>query len=200
VPEHPITEYDERTALIVVDMQNDFVDPDGSLHVLGGPEIVEPINAEIESAREAGALVVYSQDWHPESTPHFQKDGGVWPTHCVKNTWGAEFHPELNVVDAPIVKKGSEGGDGYSAFSVRDPESGHEESTELGHILRDAEVERIVVVGLAQDYCVKETMKDGIDEGYACEFLADLTRAVNLEPGDGARAVAEVVEAGATVR
>jgi nicotinamidase/pyrazinamidase len=90
-----VIEYDNKTALIVVDVQNDFADPRGNLHVPGGASIIPTINQEIQRARSAGATVVYTQDWHPESTPHFEKDGGIWPIHCVKETWGAEpaFQP-----------------------------------------------------------------------------------------------------------
>ena len=84
-----------KAALIVVDVQNDFADPKGSLYVKGGEMVVPVINEQVEAARAAGALVVYTQDWHPTSTPHFQKDGGIWPVHCVKETWGAELHPDL---------------------------------------------------------------------------------------------------------
>lgn len=191
-------EYDEATALIVVDTQNDFADPEGSLYVAGGEEAVSRINDEIASAREAGAFVVYTQDWHPESTPHFEKDGGVWPVHCVKGTWGAEFHPKL-VVDGPVVRKGTGGEDGYSGFTMRDPESGEEKPTELEELLRERDIERIYVVGLATDYCVKETVIDGARAGFDTTVLAGGTRAVDMEAGDGFRAVAEMVEAGASV-
>ena len=96
-----MTDYDARTALIVVDVQNDFADPKGSLYVSEGERVVPLINDEIERATEAGALVVYTQDWHPESTPHFAKDGGIWPVHCVRDTWGAELHPDLRVTGEP---------------------------------------------------------------------------------------------------
>lgn len=192
--------YDERTALVVVDTQNDFADPDGNLYVEGGETIIPQINAEIAAAREAGALVVYTQDWHPGSTPHFEKDGGVWPVHCVQDTWGAEFHPELEVDDtAPVVRKGGDGGDGYSGFSVRDPESGDEHATELDSILKDHDVERVVVVGLAQDYCVKATTVDAATKGYDTTMISDATRAVNMEPGDDEEAAAEMADAGATI-
>ncbi|MDM7089799.1 isochorismatase family protein, partial [Enterobacter asburiae] len=112
--------YDTSTALLVVDVQNDFADPDGGLYVSSGEEVVPIVNDEVAAARAAGAAVLYTQDWHPESTPHFAKDGGTWPTHCVQGTWGAQFHPDLDV-DGPVVRKGTDGGDGYSGFSVRDP-------------------------------------------------------------------------------
>ncbi len=195
----PVGTYDPATALIVVDVQNDFADPQGSLYVPGGEHVVPIANSEIGAARGAGALVVYTQDWHPETTRHFQKDGGIWPVHCVAGTWGAEFHPDLDV-DGPVVRKGTEGGDGYSGFTVRDPNTGEESSTELADILRDAAVERLVIVGLAQDYCVKETALDARELGYHTELLADATAPVNLSPGDGARAIATLVHAGVSVR
>ena len=91
--------YDPTTALIVVDVQNDFADPAGSLSVAGGDAVVPTINAEIAMATAADGLVVFTQDWHPESTPHFAKDGGIWPVHCVADTWGAQLHPAL--ADSP---------------------------------------------------------------------------------------------------
>ncbi len=112
--------YDHHTALVVVDVQNDFADPAGSLYVQSGEHIVPLINAEVARARAAGGFVVYTRDWHPESTPHFAKDGGVWPVHCVMDSWGAGFYPEL-LVDGPEVKKGSRGEDGYSGFAMRNP-------------------------------------------------------------------------------
>ncbi len=108
-----MAQYDAQTALVVVDVQNDFADPRGSLSVRGGEAVVDAVNREIDRARAAGATVAYTQDWHPESTPHFQKDGGVWPVHCVRNTWGAELHPRL-VVAGEVVRKGVDGEDGYS--------------------------------------------------------------------------------------
>ena len=190
--------YDLVTALLVVDLQNDFADPDGGLYVGDGEEVVPTVNAEIETARAANALVVYTQDWHPDTTPHFAKDGGVWPTHCVQNTWGAEFHPNLNV-DGPVVQKGVDGGDGYSGFSVRDPVSGEESATELGRILGDAGIERVVVTGLAGDICVKATALDAHGLGYAVVLPLTTTRFVELEPGDGDRAVEELRDAGVDV-
>ncbi len=190
--------YDPETALVVVDVQNDFADPNGSLSVHGGEEIVSVINKEIAAARSAGAHVVYTADWHPESTPHFAKDGGVWPVHCVGDTWGAKFHPNL-IVDGPVVRKGPGGEDGYSGFSVRDPESGEVTATGLAGQLERWGVEQVVVCGLATDYCVKATALDGLDEGYRVVLLADAVRAVNLEPQDGDKALAEIAAAGCQV-
>jgi len=187
--------YDSQTALVVVDVQNDFADPAGSLSVVGGAEVVPVINAEIVRAKEAGAHVVYTADWHPETTPHFAKDGGIWPVHCVAETWGAEFHPDL-VVDGPVVRKGSNGEDGYSGFSMADPETGETTPTEMADLLRGWGVTKVIVSGLATDYCVKATALDAIDEGFEVRLMCDAVRAVDLTPGDGERALADVEEAG----
>jgi nicotinamidase/pyrazinamidase len=189
--------YDEKAALIVVDVQNDFADPKGSLHVAGGSEIVPLVNAEIERALAAGALVVYSQDWHPTTTPHFKKDGGIWPEHCIAGTWGAAFHPDLEVVPgAEIIRKGSDGEDGYSAFSVRDPLSGARSATRLQSVLAARGIERLTLAGLATDYCVKETALDGLRLGFAVEVLTGAVRAVDLQTGDGRRALDAIEAAG----
>jgi len=181
-----------------VDIQNDFADPNGSLYVAEGEQVVPVANREIERALAAGGLVAYTQDWHPERTPHFQKDGGVWPVHCVQRTWGAEFRPDLHVA-GEVVRKGGGGEDGYSGFSVRDPRSGQRGDTELGRILRERGVERIVIAGLATDYCVKETAIDGVGLGFEVRIIAEGVRAVNLRQGDGQRALDEAVAAGATL-
>src|SRR5258708_7192054 len=117
--------YDPTTALIVVDVQNDFAEPSGSLAVAGGEAIIAPVNREIERAGGAGSLIVATQDWHPEHTPHFAQDGGIWPVHCVKGTWGAELHPALALPDGtPRVRKGANGEDGYSGCTMRHPVTG----------------------------------------------------------------------------
>lgn len=191
-------EFDSTTALVVVDVQNDFADPKGNLAVGGGHEVVPVINELIERARQAGALVVYTADWHPESTPHFEKDGGVWPVHCVAETWGAEFHPDL-VVEGPVVRKGSNGEDGYSGFTMRDPETGETTPTSLIELLEDHDVSRLVVGGLATDYCVKATVLDGLSLGYPVEVVRDAVRSVDLEACDGVDSLLEMSIAGATI-
>ena len=193
-----MTAYDDRTALLVVDVQNDFADARGSLSVGGGLEVVPVVNAEVHAAREAGAIVAYTQDWHPASTPHFAKDGGVWPVHCVAETWGAALVDGL-LVDGPVVRKGTGGEDGYSGFSVRDPESGEESATDLERILRAGGVERVVIAGLATDYCVKATALDAVRLGFATVVLQAGVRAVEVHDGDGARAIAEMTAAGVDV-
>jgi nicotinamidase/pyrazinamidase len=187
--------YDPTTALVAVDVQHDFADPEGGLYVRGGEEIVPLVNAEIAAARAAGAPVIYTQDWHPPTTPHFEKDGGIWPVHCVRDTWGAEFVSELDV-DGPVVRKGADGRDGYSGFSVRDPVTGEEGETQLGHLLREAGVGRLVIVGLAGDYCVRETALDARRLGFEVVVPLEGTRFVELEEGDAERTIDELREAG----
>lgn len=191
-------EYDSDTALIVVDCQNDFADPKGSLYVEGAEEVLSRVNQHIIAAIPAGASVVYTLDWHPESTPHFQKDGGIWPVHCVMDTWGADYHPRL-IVAGPAVKKGSNGEDGYSGFTMRDPVTGEETPTELDGLLKDLRVSKVVVMGLAQDYCVKSTAIDAQRLGYETTVPSDCTAAVNLEPDDGAEAIEEMQDRGVAV-
>jgi nicotinamidase/pyrazinamidase len=192
--------YDAATALVVVDVQNDFADPAGSLSVAGGTDIIPAVNGEIEAASAGGAFVAYTQDWHPPSTPHFAKDGGIWPVHCVAETWGAELHPELLVVAGGRVRKGANGEDGYSGFSMRDPETGDTIPTELEELLRERGVERVVVCGLATDYCVKATALDATRLGFETAVLVDAVRAVDLAPGDGDVALDEMRRAGVTIR
>jgi nicotinamidase/pyrazinamidase len=192
--------FDSRTALVVVDLQNDFADPVGSLSVAGGDEIVARVNDAVGEAVEAGAMVVATQDWHPESTAHFEKDGGIWPVHCVADSWGAELHPAFELpADAPRIRKGANGEDGYSGFTMRDPVTGEEIPTELEALLRERDVERVIVCGLATDYCVNATALDAVRLGFAVELIPDACAAVNLRANDGRKALAEMAEAGVVV-
>jgi nicotinamidase/pyrazinamidase len=191
----PEKRYGPDVALVIVDLQNDFADPSGSLSVAGGATIVPLVNAEIERALAAGAAVAYTQDWHPAHTPHFAQDGGIWPVHCVQDTWGAELHPALSV-HGPIVRKGSHGEDGYSGFSMRNPTGGLPVPTELDETLARGGARRLVVCGLATDYCVKATALDGVRLGYETAVLFDAIRAVDLKSGDGNAALDEMAGAG----
>jgi nicotinamidase/pyrazinamidase len=197
--ENQVTGLDaEGSALVVVDVQNDFTLPEGGLYVRGGEEVVPVVNAYVAAARAAGRPVFYTQDWHPPTTPHFAKDGGTWPVHCVADTWGAELVDGLDVA-GPVVRKGVDGEDGYSGFSVRDPESGETHATRLGKLLSEAGARSIVVTGLAGDVCVAETALDGRRLGYDVTVPLATTRFVELEPGDADRAVARMRDAGVHV-
>ena len=198
--------YDKSTALIVVDVQNDFADPKGSLYVKGGEAVVDAVNAQIGAARAAGAAVFFTQDWHPAHTPHFAKDGGIWPDHCVAGTWGAELHPALQGMGPlRVVRKGVSGEDGYSGFAVADPITGQKTQTRLDAALQVLGIAKLVVVGLATDYCVKATAidgaayRDGTRRRYAVTALLGAMAAVDLAPGDGAAAVAAMREAGVRI-
>ena len=191
-----MVDYDPSAALVVVDVQNDFADPNGSLFVQGGEAVVARVNDEVQRAVSGGALVVYTQDWHPPSTPHFAKDGGIWPVHCVAGSWGAELHPWL-VVAGPCVRKGSNGEDGYSGFTMRDPISGEERPTPLEALLRERGVTRVAVCGLATDYCVRGTVLDALRLGLDTTVLIRAVAAVELAAGDAARALAEMTNHGA---
>lgn len=191
-------EYVDGTALLVVDVQNDFADPSGSLYVQDGEQVVPFINREIDRAQEAGVPVVYTKDWHPPDTPHFAEHGGKWPVHCVRDTWGAEFHPDLKAVGEVILKaKGPE--DGYSGFSVEHLPTGERRETGLEQLLRDRGVDHVVIVGLATDYCVKETALDAVRKGFDAEVLTAAIRPVDVEPGDGDRALHDLEHAGVTL-
>jgi nicotinamidase/pyrazinamidase len=194
-----MVDYDRSTALVVVDVQNDFADPKGSLYVGEGERVVPLVNRELERALAADAVVAYTQDWHPAQKPHFQSGGGVWPQHCVQHTWGAQLHPNLRVA-GEVVRKGQGGEDGYSGFTVRDPVTGEEAATPLEELLWRRGIRRVVVVvGLATDYCVKETALDAVRLGFDTVVLGGLVRAVDLRPGDGERALAAMRAAGARV-
>lgn len=192
--------YDASTALVVVDVQNDFADPAGSLHVPGGETVPAAVNAEIARARAGGALVVFTQDWHPAQTPHFVTGGGVWPVHCVRDSWGAELHPDLDAAPGEaVIRKGVGGEDGYSGFRVADPRTGQTGSTGLEELLQEAAIAKVVVVGLATDYCVRDTALDAAGLGFATTVLTGAIRSVDIEPGDGEAALQRMREAGVTL-
>ena len=193
-----MVEYTTDTALLVVDVQNDFADPAGSLFVENGTAVVDAVNNEVTAADVAGASVFYTQDWHPAETPHFADYGGTWPVHCVADTWGAALHPSLDV-RGPIVRKGTQGEDGYSGFTMSDPVTGSESRTALHGLLQARGVRRVIVVGLAEDVCVFATARDALGLGYEVIVLREATRPVDLQPGDGDRAMAELAEAGVTI-
>ena len=188
-------EYRPGTALVVVDVQNDFADPKGSLYVQGGEDVVPVINREIDRARAAGVPVVYTKDWHPTETPHFAEYGGRWPVHGVHDTWGAEFlrRPRSGRRRHPQ-GRGTE--DGYSGFSVTHLPTGERRETGLEQLLRDRGVDHVVIAGLTTDYCVKETALDAVRKGFDTDVIVEATRPVDVAPGDGERALREIEQAG----
>ena len=193
--------YGASTALVVVDMQNDFGHPDGSLYVSGGDTIVGPINDVIDDVARSGGVVVLTQDWHPASTPHFVDDGGVWPTHCVAGTWGAQLMDGLDPGSraSAIVRKGTNGEDGYSAFSMREPGGDVDIPTGLAGLLRERGVTEVVIVGLATDVCVSATARSAASDGFTTDVLWDLTRPVSDDDATRDRTLGELGDAGVTV-
>lgn len=189
------------TALVVVDMQNDFGHPDGSLYVEGGDSIVGSINDEIERTAAGGGTVVLTQDWHPASTPHFIDDGGVWPTHCVAGTWGAELMEGVdpNRRASAVIRKGTNGEDGYSAFAMRQPGGDVDIPTGLAGLLRERGIERVVVVGLATDVCVAATASSAAAAGFDTTVLWEATRPVSSDADTTARVLDDLRSAGVAV-
>jgi len=175
-------------ALILVDVQNDFL-PGGSLAVPCGDEVVPPLKRLIDRFTCCGLPVVATRDWHPADHCSFHQRGGPWPPHCVAGTAGAAFAPALALPgSARIVSKAvTADTDAYSGFG----------GTDLDGFLRTAGVRRLFVGGLATDYCVLNTVRDGLANGYAVMLLTDAIRAVDVQPGDGARAIAEMERLGA---
>jgi nicotinamidase/pyrazinamidase len=176
-------------ALLIIDYQNDFARPDGALSVPGGDQIAGRIN---ELARDDRyGVVIATRDWHPPDHSSFREQGGPWPVHCVQGTPGAELHPALDreSVDAVVDVGQGRDADGYSGF----------ESPELGQLLRENGITALTVVGLATDYCVFHTARDALREGFALTVDPTAVRAVEVEPGDGERALDELRSLGAAV-
>jgi nicotinamidase/pyrazinamidase len=177
----------------VVDVQNDFC-PQGALAVPKGDRVVPVLNSYMALFTKRGLPVIATRDWHPPETTHFRGLGGAWPPHCVQNTKGAEFHPDLHLPpEAYIVSKGMDpGSDDYSAFQAV-----AEDGKSLGNLLRELGVERMFIGGLATDYCVRESALDALKRGFSVMILSDAIRGVDLEAGDSGRAITEMLEAGA---
>ncbi len=181
-----------QKALIIVDVQNDFC-PGGALAVKDGDQVVGPLNKMIQRAKEKNWLTVFSRDWHPAKTSHFNK----WPVHCVKGTRGAKFHKNLKrSPESVVLSKGTnDGEDAYSAFDGKS-----EYGNTLEQILTANRVTEVYVGGLATDYCVKATVLDALKKGFHVTLLIDACRSVNLKPTDGEAAVAEMVSAGVILK
>lgn len=186
-----MTRIESKDWLAVVDYQNDFLPPNGALAVPGGDELVAKINSLIGKFPNSLA----TRDWHPENHYSFEENGGKWPVHCLQESWGAEFHPGLNVEEIDYtLKKGFEPEDrsDYSGFSAVTPEG-----RKLGEVLEDAGAKRMFVAGLALDYCVRATALAGLEEGYDVVLLEDCTKPVEEE--DGERAIAEIRSKGGEI-
>jgi nicotinamidase/pyrazinamidase len=178
-----MVEIDGSDALIVVDVQNDFL-PGGALAVAEGDRVVKPIN----QVMPLFPLVVATRDWHPREHPHFEPHGGPWPYHCIQDTWGAQFSPRLDTSGChEVVSKGiHSGSDGYSGF----------DATGLEQLLRSRGIRRVFVCGLATDYCVKATAVEAAQHGFETFVLTDAIAAVNVKPSDEADALREMADHG----
>ena len=182
----------KKTALIIVDVQNDFC-PGGSLAVKDGDQVVQPLN----DLQKRVGLVVATRDWHDPDTVHFaanRTDGKGWPVHCVRDTKGAEFHSVLNSKSAEVFSKGLDAKDdgGYSGF-----DGINKNGVKLEDFLRTKGIDTVLVGGLATDYCVKATVLDALKLGFMVLVVYHAIRAVNLNPDDGKKAVKEMGAAGA---
>lgn len=175
-------------ALIVVDVQNDFL-PGGSLAVPNGDEVVPLLNRYISLFHDRGLAVVATRDWHPADHCSFQSQGGPWPPHCIAGTRGAEFAPDLRLPAGGLVisKAVDKAADAYSGF----------QGTDLAARLRDQHITRLFIGGLATDYCVLNTVRDAIAAGFDVTWLRDASRAVDLSSDDGANAASEMQRLGA---
>ncbi len=180
----------DRTAVLLVDAQLDFF-PGGALPVPEGDAILPAVNDLLRHARREGWPVYASRDWHPPDHCSFRDRGGPWPPHCVRGTAGAELHPDLELpgVFTMVHKATVRDRDAYSAF----------EGTGLAGALRAQGIGRLVVGGLALDYCVRASCLDARREGFEVDLLLPATRAVNMDPGDGERALRELEAAGVRV-
>jgi nicotinamidase/pyrazinamidase len=176
-------------ALVIVDFQNDFTPPDGALAVPDGDAIAPRVNALAHSGQYD--LVVATRDWHPPDHGSFAERGGPWPVHCVRDTPGAQLHPALDAgaVDVIVDKGQDPATEGYSGF----------QDTELAELLRVRGITEITVVGLATDYCVKNTALDALREGFTVTVETSAVRGVDVEPGDSERALEELRAAGAAL-
>jgi nicotinamidase/pyrazinamidase len=178
---------DKHTTLIVVDVQNDFC-PGGALAVKGGDQVVPILNQYIKMFTDAKAPIIFTRDWHPSDHSSFKSQGGSWPPHCIQNNEGAKFHSDLLVPpDGEIVSKADKQDEAYSFFK----------GTDLAQKLHQRGIRRLLVGGLATDYCVRETVLDGLKHGFEVYHLDDASRGVNVNPGDSERALSEMVDRGA---
>jgi len=177
-----------KDALIIVDVQRDFC-KGGALPVPEGEKIIPVLNRYIKKFSEAGALIIATRDWHPPNHISFKDYGGAWPSHCVQETPGAEFHPNLKLPrEARVISKATSADkEAYSGF----------DGTDLERELKNIGIQRVFVGGLATDYCVKSTVLDALSLGFETVLLLDAIKGVNVNPGDSEKAIKEMLEKGA---
>ena len=178
----------KNDALIVTDIQNDFL-PGGALPVLDGDQVIPILNEYITVFRNAGLRILAARDWHPQNHSSFQQQGGPWPPHCIQDTEGAKFSPLLKLPDnVTVISKATDPAkEAYSAF----------EGTDLWDQLKESAVSRVFVGGLTTEYCVKNTVLDGLKLGLSVVLLKDAVLGINVLPGDAERALHEIIKNGA---
>ncbi|MCK5306875.1 MAG: isochorismatase family protein [Candidatus Omnitrophica bacterium] len=181
-----------KAALLIVDAQNDFC-PGGKLPVKDCDKIISNINISIDKFKKVNLPIIASRDWHPADSRHFKEFGGDWPTHCVRNSKGAEFHPLLNLPDNVIViSKGTRiDEDSYSAFEGQD-----DKGLSLSEVIKKLRVKKLFICGLATDYCVKSSALDALKAGLEVYLLLDCVEAVDINKGDGEKAIEEMAARG----
>ncbi|MFN3995157.1 MAG: bifunctional nicotinamidase/pyrazinamidase [bacterium] len=180
----------DDSALIVVDMQNDFL-PGGSLEVPNSDTIIPIINEYIKFFEKKGKVVVFTRDWHPENHVSFKENGGIWPKHCVQNTKGAEFHPDMYIPkESIIISKAYEPNiEAYSGF----------ENTNLHQELQNRNIKNVYVCGVATDYCVLNTVLSAVELGYKVYLLIDAIKGVDLKPNDSEEAIKTMISKGVEI-
>ncbi len=182
----------DQNALIIIDLQNDFL-PGGTLAVPNGEKIIPVLNEYISLFKNRHLPIIATRDWHPSTTKHFKQYGGLWPPHCIQNTWGALFHPALRLPsDTIIISAGtSEDQEGYSGFEGVD-----HSGKPLIDVLKDMQIFQLWIGGLATDYCVKATVIHAVKFGFKVNLLTDAIMGINIHPSDSSKAIDEMVSLG----
>jgi nicotinamidase/pyrazinamidase len=186
---------DQYSALVIVDIQNDFL-PGGALAVPGGDKIIPVLNEYISVFKDHHSPIIATRDWHPQITKHFKQYGGLWPPHCIQNTWGARFHPDLHLPSDTIIISAGIGEDqeGYSGFEGVD----HTGKPFL-NVLKEKQISHLYIGGIATEYCVKSTVLQAIKFGFKVNLLTDAIIGINLQPSDSQKAIDEMVNHGANL-
>jgi nicotinamidase/pyrazinamidase len=185
-----IPQPDKKSALLLVHLQNDFC-PGGALAVDGGDQIIPVANAFIRFFAREGFSIIATRDWHPENHCSFQAQGGPWPPHCVQGSRGSQFHPDLKMPPGTLIVSGATNPrkEAYSGF----------DGTSLEDRLEDGEAQTLFVLGLATDYCVKQTVLDACQRGFRVVVVEDGIRGIDAQPGDSQKALHDMQAAGAVI-
>ena len=185
-----------QSALIVVDLQNDFC-PGGSLAVPDGGQIIPVVQEYVDAFTAQGLPVIFTRDFHPANHVSFAQQGGPWPPHCVQDTPGVEYHPGIKIPPQAyhIIKGFHPDIDAYSGFEGELKDAAN--PLTLDKLLRSLSVREVYVAGLATDYCVRATALDGLKLGYRVVVIEDGVRGVNVNSDDSAKALQDLRQRGA---